>query len=177
LTALYWIWKQKLAVEALPDRENRQYFGLAHYRRLLALSQDDLLRLVDNDVDVVMPYPLLYEPDIRAHYKRYLNEADWRAMLRALNELQPVYAAAFSEILAQQYLYNFNIILARKSVLREYCEWLFPILERVEELSVPKGCDREDRYIGYMGETLETLYFMKNAEKYTIVHTECELFL
>ena len=38
---------------------------------------------------------------------------------------------------------------------------------------------RSDRYIGYMAETLETLYFMKNAEKFggklNIVHTKTQL--
>ena len=62
-------------------------------------------------------------------------------------------------------LYNYNAILAKKSVLRDYCARLFTILERTEELSVPKGSKRADRYIGYIGETLKTLYFIKNADK------------
>ena len=38
-----------------------------------------------------------------------------------------------------------------------------------------KGTERSDRYIGYMGETLETLYFMKNAGRLNIVHAGCRL--
>ena len=142
-----------------------------------SLDRDDLLRLLDNDVDVVLPYPMPYEPDINAHHERYLMEEDWNALLTALRELQPEYADYFSEVLEQQYLYNYNVILAKKTVLREYCEWLFPILERTEELSIPKGRDRCDRYIGYMAETLETLYFIKNADRLNVVHTECKLFV
>ena len=67
------------------------------------------------------------------------------------------------------------MILAKRSVLKNYCEWLFPILSRVEELSEPKGSERSDRYIGYMGETLETLYFRYNADKLNVVHTGCKL--
>ena len=138
-------------------------------------SEDDLLRLFDNDVDVVLPWPLPYEPNIHAHHQRYIKDDDWNALLTALRELQPEYADAFDGILEQKYLFNYNVILAKKAVLCEYCEWLFPILERTEELSVPKGSERADRYIGYMGETLETLYFMKNAERLNIVHTQCKL--
>lgn len=177
LTALYWVWKNKLCAPALSDVEDGQYYGLAQYRRLLLFSEDDLLRLPDNDVDVVLPYPMPYEPNIHAHHKRYLKDVDWNALLTALKELQPEYADYFSKVLEQQYLYNYNVILAKKAVLREYCEWLFPILERTEELSVPKGADREDRYIGYMGETLETLYFIMNRDKLNIVHTECKLYM
>ncbi len=39
-----------------------------------------------------------------------------------------------------------------------------------------EGNGRADRYIGYIGETLETLYFMKNSDGLNIVHTECRLY-
>lgn len=166
LTALYWIWKNCL-------EEGGEYFGLSHYRRILELSEDDVLRLKSNQVDVVLPYPMPYAPDIEEHHRRYLAEHDWEALLTALRELQPEYARAFPEILHQQYLYNYNILLACKDVLKDYCAWLFPILERVEELSVPRGWERKDRYIGYMGETLETLYFLYHRDELNIVHTGC----
>lgn len=175
LTGLYWVWKNILC-DNNSTTEN-DFYGLAQYRRKLILSDDDFLRLVNNDIDVVLPYPLLYEPNINTHHERYIKENDWKALLKAINELQPEYAEEFHAILDQKYLYNYNVILAKKSVLRDYCEWLFPILERTEELSVPKGCERADRYIGYMGESLETLYFQKNSDKLKIVHTGCKLFV
>lgn len=171
LTALYWMWKNRLVQKA--GRGKDEYYGLAHYRRILDLSEDDILRLVDNDVDVILPYPMPYKPNIEAHHERYLAERDWEALLTALEQLQPGYAGRMPEILGQTYLYNYNIILARKEVLADYCEWLFPILKRTEELSIPKGRERKDRYIGYMGETLETLYFMVNKERLNIVHAGC----
>lgn len=177
LTGLYWVWKNILCSIDTPETEAKKYFGMAQYRRMFILSDDDLYRLVGNDVDVVLPYPLAYEPNIHAHHERYLKDSDWQALLRAIEEIHPDYADAFSRILAQRYLYNYNVILAKKGVLRDYCEWLFPVLERTEELSYPKGTDRADRYIGYMGETLETLYFMKNKDKLNIVHTGCKLFV
>ena len=169
LTGLYWVWKNRLC--------NADYVGLAQYRRQLMLSEADISALGANDVDVVLPFPLPYEPDINMHHKRYLKDGDWTALLTALEELEPEYAKAFPKVLGQRYMYNYNVILAKREVLREYCEWLFPILERTEELSFPKGEDRSDRYIGYMGETLETLYFMKNAERLNIVHTGCRMYV
>ena len=55
---------------------------------------------------------------------------------------------------------------------------------RVEELTDAKN--RSERYIGYMAETLETLYFMRNSErlefggqsgKLNVVHTLCRLYV
>lgn len=182
LTALYWIWRNRLGSDPSGSAGN-EYYGLSHYRRILELTEDDVLRLVDNGVDVVLPYPMPYEPDIEEHHKRYLKEEDWKAVQRAVQELQPGYAKVFEGILKQKYFYNYNIILARKEVLKEYCGWLFPILERVEELSIPKGAERSDRYIGYIAETLETLYFMYHAadkpakNRLNIMHAGCRFLL
>ena len=189
ITALYWMWKNVLDVDEEINEDviggadcknavnlDVQYYGLAQYRRMFRLSDEDILRIKDNDVDVVLPYPMPYEPDINAHHNRYLKDADWNAMLTALRELSPKYSTAFEDILKQQFMYNYNVILAKKEVLKDYCAWLFPILERTEELSVPKGSERADRYIGYMAETLETLYFMYNRDKLKIAHTGCKLF-
>ncbi len=190
LTVLYWIWKNCLMRDASGNgcyrtsrRETKadsgkiKYYGLSHYRRILELTEDDILRLEDNKVDAVLPYPMPYEPDIRQHHKRYLTEGDWGALLTALKELQPEYANAISSVMSQQYFYNYNIILAREEVLADYCSWLFPILERTEQLSEPKGWERKDRYIGYMGEALETLYFMYNRDKLELVHTGCRFLI
>ena len=177
LTALYWIWRNRLgggSTDSLGSDPSgsagNEYYGLSHYRRILELTEDDVLRLVDNGVDVVLPYPMPYEPDIEEHHKRYLKEADWKAVQRAVQELQPGYAKVFEGILKQKYFYNYNIILARKEVLKEYCDWLFPILERVEELSIPRGAERSDRYIGYVGETFTTLYFLSQKMRLDIKH-------
>lgn len=171
LTALYWIWKNRLLSEsANPEYE---YYGLAHYRRILELSVDDVLRLADNGVDAVLPYPMPYEPNIQVHHERYLKSEDWEAVLMAVSELQPDYMELFLSLLHQKYLYNYNIMVARKQVLADYCGWLFPILEKVEQLSVPIGRERSDRYIGYVGETLATLYFMANKDKLNIAHAGC----
>lgn len=174
LTALYWIWKNILP-DAYKEDELRigkaEYYGLFQYRRFLNVTDADLCRIQEGLMDVILPFPTLHEPDIREHHERYIKEEDWNAMLRALEEVHPEYAKAFPAILNQPYLYNYNLIIAKKDILRKYCEWLFPVLERTEQLSSPKGWERADRYIGYLGENLLTLYFLYHKDDFNIVHT------
>lgn len=167
LTGLYWLWKNQI------EYKEDKYYGLAHYRRILELSEDDLSRLRSNDIDVVLPYPMPYEPNIEAHHERYLMDDEWKAVRQAVEELHPEYANDFNQILKQGYLYNYNIILSKGDVLDDYCNWLFPILFRIEELNDPNGEKKPNRYIGYVGETLETLYFMSNKNKLRIAHATC----
>ena len=167
LTGLYWIWRNRIR------QQNEKYYGLAHYRRFLELSEDDQSRLAANDIDVVLPYPMPYEPNMESHHLRYLSTSEWNAVMQALKELQPEYAFASKEIFKQEYMYNYNILLAKGDVLDEYCSWLFPLLFRIEEINDPKGEKVPNRYIGYIGETLETLYFMHNKDKLKIAHSGC----
>ncbi|MDE7286148.1 MAG: DUF4422 domain-containing protein [Lachnospiraceae bacterium] len=161
LSALYWVGKHGTA----------DYLGLFHYRRILDVQETDLYRFLENDVDVILPYPTVHYPNIREHHKRYLKEQDWCAMLEALEELAPSYAEAFPRIFEGQYFYNFNMLIAKREVFKAFCDWLFPILARTEALSEPKGWERADRYIGYLGENLTTLYFMVHQKDFKIVHT------
>ncbi len=167
LTALYWMWKNCLSKEST----GVEYYGLTHYRRIMELTADDRLRLLDNDVDVVLPYPMPHNQEIGFFCDIYLREGDRRTMERVIEEICPEYKGVYDRIIHQFYLYHHNIIVAKKEVLKEYCDWLFPILERVEELSVPKSVDRKDRYIGYLAEALETVYFMGKKDELNIVHT------
>lgn len=169
LTVLYWIWRNRLLFRK--QEKAADYYGLFHYRRLLEVNDEDIHSLRNRQVDVILPYPTLHEPDIREHHKRYIKETDWEAMLQALSEFAPEYADAFAEIQMQPYLYNYNILIARADILEEYCAWLFPILSRTEELSIPHGWERADRYIGYLGENLLTLYFMYHQKDLKIAHT------
>ena len=177
LTALYWLWKNRLLdvnygqLGYQQDGDMEGYYGLCHYRRILDIDNTDILRLQENDVDIVASYPTLHEPDIKEHHARHLSEEDWEAMLQALEELQPDYRVAYEDIFSQEYLYNYNMMIAKRSVLVDYCAWLFPILERTEELTTPRGWERSDRYIGYMGENLMTLYLLYNKDRLNIVHT------
>lgn len=169
LTALYWIWKNRLTGESINDAG--VYYGLFQYRRILDISEDDLQRMKGNNVDAILQFPTLHEPDIREHHARYVRKSDWEAVLQALKELQPGQVEAFRKILEQPYFYNYNLIIAKGDVLEKYCSWLFPILERIEELSTPRGWERCDRYIGYLGESLMTLYFLYHQSDLKIYHT------
>lgn len=167
LTVLYWIWKNCLN----KDKTSEKYYGLFHYRRWLNLSDTDMEKISKNNIDVILPFPTVHEPDIREHHARYIEKQDWNAVFCALKELAPQYFKAYNEIFSQKYMYNYNILIAKTEVLKKYCEWLFPILRQVEEVSVPKGSERADRYIGYIGENLLTLYFMYHSKDFKIIHT------
>lgn len=164
LTATYYAWKHS----------NADYKGICHYRRIFDISGEQMRALLETgqEWDVILPYPTVHYPDISAQHIRYVAEADWEAMLQAMKETAPEYLEAYEEsISAGEHLFhNFNMLIARAEVFDDYCDFLFRVLERTEELATPKGWERDDRFAGYLGENLTTLYFLKNRDRWKTVY-------
>lgn len=164
LTATYHAWKNCHAA----------YKGICHYRRIFAIDDKQMQALLEMEHkwDVILPYPSVYYPNIAKEHTRYVSESDWNAMLRALRETAPEYLAAYEKAITngEQFFYNFNMLIAKSAVFDDYCNFLFTVLERTEELTTPKGWERADRFAGYLGENLTTIYFLKNRERLKLVH-------
>lgn len=162
LTAMYWAW----------NNSKEEYLGICHYRRILLLSNDDIRKIKQHDINVVLPLPFVCYPDTSGQFGRYIKEEDQRKMLDAVKELSPDYYYEAQRILQEPYLYNYNMFLADANTFNDYCRWIFPILERAEELCEPQGVDRRDRYIGYFAEVFTAIYFLYNKNNLKIAHTE-----
>lgn len=164
LTAAYYAWKNSQAA----------YKGLCHYRRIFEIDDEQMQILMERQAewDVILPYPSIHYPNISTQHIRYIKEADWKAMLQALEEIAPDYFETYQRLVkkGEQYFFNFNMLIARAEVFDDYCNFLFAVLERAEALTTPKGWERADRFAGYMGENLTTLYFLKNKDRLKIVY-------
>lgn len=164
LTATYYAWKNCSA----------DYKGLCHYRRIFDIGTEQMQALLDkkSEWDVILPYPSIHYPNISTQHLRYIKDADWNAMLTALKETAPDYLETYNNLVSsgEKYFYNYNMLIARAEIFDDYCSFLFKVLERAEELTTPKGAERADRFAGYMGENLTTLYFLKNRDKINILH-------
>lgn len=162
LTAIYYAWKNSKAA----------YKGLCHYRRVFDISEKQMQSLLEREQkwDVILPYPSVHYPDISTQHLRYINESDWQAMLQALQEIAPEYLEAYEMAVAlgEQHFFNYNMLIAKASIFDDYCEFLFSVLAKAEELTTPKGWERSDRFAGYMGENLTTIYFLKNRDRLKI---------
>ncbi|MCM1087819.1 MAG: DUF4422 domain-containing protein [Muribaculaceae bacterium] len=164
LTASYYAWKNSHAA----------YKGLCHYRRLFDITEAQMQELLGkgSEWDVILPYPSIHYPNLSAQHIRYIKDSDWRAMLKALEETAPAYLEAYEAFVrsGEQFFYNYNMVIAKAEIFDDYCRFLFSVLERAQELTMPKGADRADRFAGYMGENLTTIYFLKNRDKFKIIY-------
>ncbi|MFP6899318.1 MAG: DUF4422 domain-containing protein [Opitutales bacterium] len=198
LTALYWIWKNALSTQ-------RDHVGLFHYRRYLALNQKmmdntcllgksavlvpvsdvcsrgmlassevDLALL--RETDVVLPRPMPLDLSIREHFIKAHGEQGWEVMDYAVRKVWPGWAndlCRFEETACRLG----NVLVARGSVFASFCEWLFPIINAMEQIVAKLPSFDANRFFGYPAERLTHLYFDRLAEEGLVVREAPTLIL
>lgn len=163
LTAMYWAWKNS----------NSDIKGICHYRRIPEIGDCELSAIFKGEADVILPYPMEYFPNASEHHKRYLSESEWTAVTEVIAVLSPEYLDCMKKIMDGNFFINYNIIVARKDVFDNYCEWLFELLFEIGKKINPPEIKRSDRFMGYIGENLYTIYFLSNLKKLKIRHCGC----
>lgn len=162
LTAAYYAWKYS----------RYDVTGLFHYRRILHLTREQLGFLQGGNIDVVLPLPFVCYPDASGQYGRYILPEDADIMLGALEQYEGRSFGEIKALLGGPYLYNYNLLVARKEAFHDYCSWLFHLLKEITYRCEKEKRNRMPRYIGRIGEVLTSVYFMQNVKRWNIVHGE-----
>ena len=146
--------------------------GLCHYRRHFVLDSLQLARLSRSDIHMVVTVPVLNFPSVGAVYAQDHIQRDWEVMMEGIEKLCPEYRGAAECIRDGIYYYAYNMFIARRPVLDEYCSWLFPLLSYCEKHCAKKEDPYQNRHIGFLAERLMTVYIKQHEDRYKIVHAE-----
>ena len=166
LTGMYWIWKN---IES-------DYKGLCHYRRYFNLKEKKIisfkkvndisfseneLKDILRKVDLIVPKPLIMKKGIEHQYLSCHDKENFII-------LKEIVYKRYSKKMIDNYfktkkLYPYNMLIAKSKIFDDYSEWLFEILNEVEQkVKIPK--DRyQARIFGFMSERLLGLYIELNG--------------
>lgn len=176
LTALYYLWKHS-------DADIK---GLFHYRRCFyngqplkcnrcrvqkraesvrkfCITEEQIKEyLANNDAIVEIPYfPGLW--DARHDLEQFCYPHDIEKLDKIIETYYPEYLESYLSVMKSHHLSYCNMIIAKKDIIDEYCEWLFEVLGRCEKVIEIDGYDAEHKRIyGYFAEVLMNVYLRKN---------------
>lgn len=171
LTGLYWAWKNLQDVD---------YIGLAHYRRYFNLKQtpisiysvEDFKRsgIVDvNPVDclkgydIILPEATYMDHSIADAYIYAHVIEDFYIMNRVILKHYPEYEQTIKDFFFRDNRWiACNMFFTSKAIFNDYCEWLFPILQEIENNVRLSGYKFQKRIFGFMSELLLPLYCIHN---------------
>ncbi len=176
LTGLYWAWKNT----------NADYIGLCHYRRYFSAAkhipktEEEKFKVVLNreqtealltKADVILPKKRNYYIEtIYNHYKHtmYIEPLDITGQI--LQEKYPEYVKEFEHLKHTTKMHAFNMFIMKKSVLDQYCNWLFDVLGEVEKrVDSSQYSDFHKRFFGRISERLLDVWIKTNNINYTEV--------
>ncbi len=156
LTGLYWAWKNL----------DEDYIGVVHYRRHFGkknkkdpfagiLTYAQIKPLLGN-IKIFVPkkrryfIETLYSHYAHTHYAEHLDETE-----KIIEEMYPEYLASYRKVARKCSGYMFNMMIMEKSLLDEYCEWLFAILFALRDrVCVTEISAFQQRFYGRVSEII-----------------------
>lgn len=182
LTALYWVWKNQ--------SERFDNIGLCHYRRYLTtnafsnregdLLTDEQITKTMEKYDVILPKPFVWRVTVARMYHEVGEgrKRDLDLTGEAIENLYPEYMDDFIKVTGGKEASYCNLFVLPRGLFREYCQWLFSILEYVEKRVDMTGYSvQEQRIYGYLSEILLNVWVRHKhlrVKYYPIAYMELE---
>ena len=173
LTGIYWIWKNS----------KDDIVGLCHYRRFLSknklfnvkpknyLSKRDVLKDIENNIDIILPEKNYFPSKIISETSTAPNMNDMKIVENVIVELFPEYLQDYKEFIENNAAYLCNVMVTKKEIFNEYCEWLFTILFETEK-RMGKETYINDPYrkrmFGFISERLLNVWINHHKSEYKI---------
>lgn len=171
LTALYWAWKNLKDVD---------YIGLCHYRRYFDFKTiGSSVRIINSSKtksckDFDVPVNLLDEnkvilpsfwsspTSIWVNFSSHVLSEDLYILYKIIEKYAPKYFSILEKYLIGNRRTGYNMFIMSFTNFKSYCEWLFGILERVENCVKMSSYISYKRLFGYLGEILLPVYCIVN---------------
>ena len=167
LTGMYWIWKNV----------DCDIVGIVHYRRFFEhdgelLDQAYIEKLLCEDgYDVIIPVCSFSDyKDNRTHYAKAHFLRDYEIAREVILEKYPEYVDAFDLYGNTSISTLANMVITRKKIYDEYCQWLFDVLDEVENRTdVSDYSPYQARLYGYLSERLFQIWLLMHRYR---IHEE-----
>ncbi len=165
-TSMYWMWK---------NTSNQDYVGLFHYRRHMALDQKSFDKI--KNYDAVMTIPTIVPLGIRNFFTyNFVFEFDWEYFMTCIEEYDRSYYETALKYENQHVYFSSNVMIMKREVYDEMCEFSFSILEKLSGFYRDKGLVRNDRWIGFFLENLTSIFLMHNHERLNVALTDMKFY-
>jgi len=125
LTGLYYLWKHV----------DDDIVGLEHYRRYFINDKNEIL--TEQEINSILKkYDIIAYKFIGDNaIKLAKNKPNTLTLLLALiHEEDKNMASFFYQKFKENYMYQGNMFITKKEIINEYCEWLFNLLTKFDEI-------------------------------------------
>ena len=135
--------------------------GLCHYRRYFGVDvTDENIDQLMQDVDVILVDPSYYVDSVYSYFAKFVGAENMTILSLVMKKFCPDYYETLQTICDGVKFHPFNMLICRKPLFDQYCEWIFEILEECEKYIKPAPYTNARRTLAYMAEMLTGVYFI-----------------
>lgn len=137
--------------------------------------------LNSDEYDLVIPTPYKWSGLTNAQYFVGLGREHFQLLSEIISNDTPEYFEVYNETMQSNVLYAANMAIFSTDLFEEYCDFVFPVLKRHEELTVKRGWCKDlinekaySRRSGYFAELLTSAFIskqLKSSKKALFVNT------
>ncbi len=175
LTGIFWAWKNT----------DYEYYGFCHYRRYFCLNdnhlvlKDSIIANPESLQEKFKKYSILlpkkrnyFIESIRSHYINAHHEDDLTLIESIIKKKFKDYAHSYEKVMSGTTISLFNMFVMKKTDFRNYCEWLFKILDifELERNNQNDYKDYQKRVFGFLSERLLNVWVLKNFSENEILY-------
>jgi len=147
------------------------YIGFCHYRRKFVISDRQLDEWMEQGVDIITLKPEFFSRDIIEFYKKNHYGCDMEKTLEIIRELYPEDYEEVLELLHNCGFHARSMNIFSREMFRACYEWIFPILERLEQTTFLKRDIYQQRDIAYITERLLSIFVDLNKKRCNVRET------
>lgn len=152
--------------------------GIVHYRRFFThnvwsekeenfYKESDIRKILEKYDCIVSDRMYFSCGNIRNHYKKHHYAKDLELLKDVISYKCPEYLEAFEIAMSKNYLFPYNMIIAKKNIFNDYANWLLGLLLELEKNENISGYDMyQSRVYGFLSERLMNVWLVHNNIKY-----------
>jgi len=172
LTGMYWLWKNC----------NDKFIGICHYRRHFSSNEKECVlkgkNIIGNNeltvlleqYDIIVPKGMsLMKGTVFSQYSKIHYIRDLFLLRDCISKTNSDYIQSFEKVMNQSILHPFNMVITRKNIFDEYCNWLFSTLFDYEsKIDISTYNNYQKRLYGFLAERLFTVWLFHNHNRFSI---------
>lgn len=164
LTGMYWLWKNS----------NDAIIGITHYRRYFLKRRFSKKFLSEKNIkknlkiyDIILPKKSYLDGlTMKDQFKKYHSEEIWKKCGSIIANDCPEYIEDWKWLEKEKKGYFYNMLICNKQLYDSYCEWVFAILFKLEDITDLSTLDAyNQRMYGFISERLLNVWIHHNNLK------------
>ena len=136
-------------------------------------AEEEVVNKLLYDYDMIVPSVTIFSNTVREHFQNVIGEKPIKVLDQLMEET--TFSYDYFELINSHGCNGGNISIMKNDIFNEYCEFLFPLLEKHMKMLLSHEEIESGKYLrisGYIAEMLTSLFIKVQSSNYKVYYTQ-----